>query len=747
MTGELLLACVQTLTKLLVDSIFTTRTLGRKARWEDNLHTLTPVQSVGKLNFKRDDAFAPLGYGGINGSKLRQLIWLASEYRKGGGKAGLLTAASVLSPQLPMAAAVATHFDLPSVLIIGATNPKAAIRNEMVQMAAWFGAKFDFINVAYNPALQQRCNDLYRGDFANHFLLEYGITCDHRVHPPKEVEAFHRLGSEQVKNIPDDITDLIVPAGSCNSCTSILYGLARNPKPKLKNIYLIGIGPTKMGLVDERLRLMGKLTGVDTQVFNAKFKSDLPSFQNTPKAPYSLHYDDLHGRGLVRYHKRVPYAYKGISFHPTYEGKVMNHIVKNAPELLKSTTVFWIIGSKPSVGHMANAKKELGEFPKITPHTNLTMLNPKSPVKPGRGSKKEEKHLTFGMDFRRKGYRREVFLRFYGFHLQYRAHPGAVYYVFPYLADKQGWDMEQKLWFAYINGCSQNPVTTWCIFKRFPSLAKLKIPKLKEWFDTNYTKLAFDTDRRYSKKDFIIMVEDYQRNLNGASQVDFFKSLYGKTEQESFRRIWDKVINGFHLYGRLSTFSYLEYLRIMGIKINCDSLFLYDMEGSKSHRNGLCYVLGREDMDWHPQTNSGFKGYNKPVLDWLTEEGANLLAEAKARFRDEDFYQDVNYFTMESTFCTYKGWHRENRRYPNVYNDMFHDRIKLAEAKWEGKEDFSMFWDARKQYLPSCLRIEDCPRDVGVKSIKQNHYRNTGQPVMMDSVWPCFENSYNDATK
>ena len=152
-------------------------------------------------------------------------------------------------------------------------------------------------------------------------------------------------------------------------------------------------------------------------------------------------------------------------------------------------------------------------------------------------------------------------------------------------------------------------------------------------------------------------------------------------------------------------------------------------------------------MDWHPQTNSGFKGYNKPVLDWLTEEGANLLAEAKARFRDENFYQDVNYFTMESTFCTYKGWHRENRRYPNVYNDMFHDRIKLAEAKWEGKEDFSMFWDARKHYLPSCLRIEDCPRDVGVKSIKQNHYRNTGQPVMMDSVWPCFENSYNDATK
>jgi hypothetical protein len=40
--------------------------------------------------------------------------------------------------------------------------------------------------------------------------------------------------------------------------------------------------------------------------------------------------------------------------------------------------------------------------------------------------------------------------------------------------------------------------------------------------------------------------------------------------------------------------------------------------------------------------------------------------------------------------------------------------------------------------------LEDNPADVGVKPLKQNHYRLTGQPIMMDRDWPCFKNDYND---
>ena len=39
---------------------------------------------------------------------------------------------------------------------------------------------------------------------------------------------------------------------------------------------------------------------------------------------------------------------------------------------------------------------------------------------------------------------------------------------------------------------------------------------------------------------------------------------------------------------------------------------------------------------------------------------------------------------------------------------MFHDRIKKAEAAWP-EENFGLFWEARRQWLPEYLRLEDNP--------------------------------------
>jgi len=168
------------------------------------------------------------------------------------------------------------------------------------------------------------------------------------------------------------------------------------------------------------------------------------------------------------------------------------------------------------------------------------------------------------------------------------------------------------------------------------------------------------------------------------------------------------------------------------------------MNGSQSHRNGLCKVLGRDDMDWHAKLNPYFQGYNKEIIDWLKVEGETLLNEAKERFKDKPFFRDVSYFTLESTLCCYKSHFRKNRRYPNVYTDMLYERIKYAEGKWNGAESFEDFWEARKLLLPKVLRKEDNPADIGLKPDKQNHFRSTGQMIMMHEEWPCFKNDYND---
>ena len=91
----------------------------------------------------------------------------------------------------------------------------------------------------------------------------------------------------------------------------------------------------------------------------------------------------------------------------------------------------------------------------------------------------EESDLKAGMDFRLPQYRREVFLRFYEFHLRYKSHPGAVYYVMPYMAQRFNWTMEQKLWYAFINGATQNPLTSWVVFSHFPELEKIDIDKVR----------------------------------------------------------------------------------------------------------------------------------------------------------------------------------------------------------------------------------------------------------------------------
>lgn len=340
----------------------------------------------------------------------------------------------------------------------------------------------------------------------------------------------------------------------------------------------------------------------------------------------------------------------------------------------------------------------------------------------------EVMQLKKGMDFRLPQYRREVFLRFYEFHLKYRAHPGAVYYVFPFIWAKYNFTMEQKLWFCFINGCSQHPITTWLIFKEFPCIHTLDVDKLASWFNANYKALGWDTDRRYFKASFINDVSHYKSVVqkSGMSQEDMFNNKKGA---DAFAGVWNFIRNDFIHFGRLSTFSYMEYLNIAGMKLQCNDLMLWDISGSKSHRNGLCKVLGRDDLDW---TKQNPVKYTNEIIEWLDYESELLLADAQARIN----HPDVGYYTLESTLCCFKGWFRVNRRYPNVYNDMFHDRIKASEEQF-GKLD--LFWEARREYLPAHLRIENTPDILPFCKQKQNHFRLTGEVIMMDE-YAAFKN-------
>lgn len=285
---------------------------------------MTPVDFRGGVYLKREDLYAPFGIGNVNGSKVRQCIYLFSNYLSHGGNKGLVSGASVKSSQIPLGTIIAKELGgLPSVHVIGATTPKAAIRNEQVAIADYYGAKFQISRVAYNPVLQYRAKSLAKE--LDWFYLEYGSAINHAVADKKDVLAYHQLGANQVQNIPDDVETLIVPTGSCNTLISIILGIAYF-RPEIE-ILCLQIGPDKQDYVAQRLNVLNAATGLD-----------LASVKRT--------YIDLTQRW--QYRDNVSFDFNGIYMHPTYEGKCFLYLSEH-PELLNPKSCFWLTGAMPEL--------------------------------------------------------------------------------------------------------------------------------------------------------------------------------------------------------------------------------------------------------------------------------------------------------------------------------------------------------------------------------------------------------------
>lgn len=311
--------------------------------------------------------------------------------------------------------------------------------------------------------------------------------------------------------------------------------------------------------------------------------------------------------------------------------------------------------------------------------------------------------LVAGSDFRLPEYRREVFLKFYQFQLDTLGSPGGVYLFLPFLRDKLGLSPDESMEFALLNGQTQNPMSSYLIWTG-------QIDPLKA---------DFDTDRRYWRKAFWAVTERHG--------WDYWLEAAAQGWDEVWRRA-----TAIPTFGRLSAWSFIEYLAIMGIPIDAPTLMLHDINGSRSHRNGLCLVLGLDQYDWH-RSNPGFDG---KYPSWLIQE---LEREGKFLLRDAEQAGAVpSNLTLESALCTYKGWHRPNRRYPNVYHDMAYERIKKYEDRGY---DMSLFWAARGQ-LPEYLRLEAAPYDPGLCRAKQNWYRETGEVIMMEHEYPELQNRF-----
>jgi hypothetical protein len=207
---------------------------------------------------------------------------------------------------------------------MGSTRESAS-RHATVRVALEAGASVSTTKVAYNPALQKRVRELVAGSDGMAFAVPYGVSA------PDEWNAdglreFLFQDHDQVDNLPDSTETLILPFGSGNAASGVLYGLAtRDAVPNLKRVFLMGIGPDRMDWLGERLLR----AGVDTRDLRFDLKT-------IPLHPHFAVYND-----------RMPETLDGIDFHETYEGKIIRFLNIMQPEWWTARdgkTAFWIVG-------------------------------------------------------------------------------------------------------------------------------------------------------------------------------------------------------------------------------------------------------------------------------------------------------------------------------------------------------------------------------------------------------------------
>lgn len=320
-------------------SIFPTESFDRAAqKWEDFLDVLTPVEYVEGTWFKREDAFAPLGYGRVNGAKLRQLIWLVSRHLSGAPDTrGILSGAVAGSPQHPMVAAVAKHYGLMATLFTGVKDVKG---HRNLELAGMYGASLELSKVGYAKTLEAKVFEAAAAsEYAQFYALETNITVTEKRAGRSAVAAFHVEAAKQVQNIPAHIRTLILPCGSAISATSVMAGLARY-ETRVQEIVLMGIG--NVGSTDLSY-LYERVETVEPE------SRDLFSKPNAPGGRIRVTHIDLNSAGFCRYEDLMPAARGHIVFHPRYEGKCITWLRKHAPEMLNKSTLFWVIGSEPGL--------------------------------------------------------------------------------------------------------------------------------------------------------------------------------------------------------------------------------------------------------------------------------------------------------------------------------------------------------------------------------------------------------------
>lgn len=320
------------------------------------------------------------------------------------------------------------------------------------------------------------------------------------------------------------------------------------------------------------------------------------------------------------------------------------------------------------------------------------------------------------MDYRLETNRREAFIRWFAWSVKYDDCDPAVWAT-NYLNNRYEHNDEQKLWFAWLYGNTYNLPTAWVLMNEFPDFELATVDRMEKWNAENYKQLRYQTDTKWNKGHLPVMFASYKEYIGKGSQRDKFNSICkfgtGGSDQ-NFDLLWNSVKDSLHKFGRYSTWFYLQHLRhTAGVSVNPTSLMLSDYSGSRSHRNGLLFAIGK-DNDYDRKLSG-------PEYARLEVEAKSILEETQSRF--PQLVEQIDFFTMETCLCSFKKIFREHHgRYLGYYLDRQAEEITKAESDgWYGI-DWDVLWQSREETID--LRLD---HKRGINKEKFSTFVRTGQ--------------------
>ena len=125
---------------------------------------LTPVDYREGIYWKRDDLFRPFGEYHVNGGKVRQAIQLfetkIDEIRSRHNN-GVITAASVHSPQSANIGKVAQLYGVLCIAAVGGTKPENLDKLPMMRLTQYYGASIRIVaGHGMSPVIHARMRDI-----------------------------------------------------------------------------------------------------------------------------------------------------------------------------------------------------------------------------------------------------------------------------------------------------------------------------------------------------------------------------------------------------------------------------------------------------------------------------------------------------------------------------------------------------------------------------------------------------------